>query len=1159
MAPTVSPPYAVCVLTCPRCGKENPEQFRLCGFCGAPLRGAAAPAGEERKVVSVLFVDLVGFTASSNGSDPEDVRARLQPYHARVKEEIERFGGTVEKFVGDAVMAVFGAPVAHEDDAERAVRAALRIQEAIGELNTDRPGLDLSARAAVNTGEAVVSLAARPELGEGLVTGDVVNTASRLQQAAPEGAVVVGERTYRTTAQLIDYQELAPVTVKGKAQAIPIWLARGARSRHGTDIGEPPRTDFIGREGELALLQQTYARTVRETAAQLVTVTGEPGVGKSRLIREFFTFIDAQPDLVWWRQGRCLPYGEGVTFWALGEVVKAQAGILESDGPEEATRKLDESLDSLVEDPADRDWLRSRLAPLVGAGSAEATMSARRDESFTAWRRFLEAMAALGPLVLVLEDLHWADPALVEFVDHLVEWSSDVPILVICAARPELYERHPGWGAGKRNAATIALSPLTAEESARLIASLLSEAVLPAETQTVLLERAGGNPLYAEEFVRMLTDRGILTRRGASWTVAEGADIPVPETVQALIAGRLDTLPPHRKALLQEAAVLGKVFWSGGVASMRAADRQEVEEGLHELARKELVRPARTSSVKDQTEYSFWHALVRDVAYGQIPRHERARKHLAAAAWIELIAGERVTDHAELLSYHYGEAWDLASATGQSTEELEPQMARFLLMAGERAMGLDVARAVGYFRRALGFLPPGHPQRGEALARLSEAAYEAGGYGESERLIREAIEEFRGRGDLVSVGGAMAWLAFSASVVGGSERSKSLIADAVDLLEREPPSRELAFASVVMARSHAMAGRARESLAWAEKALALGDRFHEGRHAVRARQFQGFARCELGDLGGLDDLREAVRLSSELGLGVETVLGYLNLGDWVWYAEGPDHGLAVHRSGIELARHRGLVESAMWTTAETVWMLYDAGGWDELLRVAADVTDWARSHGAPQQRIMAETYQAQVMLRRGDREPAHALGEAFLPEARSVKDLQVLVPALVVAAVIEEARGDSKAAVALVQEFEDVSARDVVFRANMLTDATRVLVAAGAVDGAERLVPDEDRVPAARHRHAASTARAALTEARGDLEPAAALYEKSAEDWAEYGHALEQGLALLGSGRCRVNLGRPQEATGSLREARELFARLEATPLQQETDGWLERAIARTS
>ena len=575
--------------------------------------------------MSVLFVDLVGFTGRSDRADPEDVRATLRPYHEHVKSDIERFGGTVEKFIGDAVMAAFGAPVSHEDDAERAVRSALRILETIEELRSG--GLDISVRAAVTTGEAVVAVGARPERGEGIVTGDVVNTAARLQSAAPVGAVIVDEATRRSTESVITFEALDAVAAKGKAEPVQVWRATHARSR----VGQPEaatHTPFVGRDHERTMLLETFFRAERESSVQLVTVVGEPGIGKSRLVTELRTALDNRPELITWRHGRCLPYGEGITFWALGEIVKAESGILESDDQQLAASKLDDTVEALFADESEQAWFRSRLAPLVGAQSDGVAVS--REEAFTAWRRFLEAMAARHPCVLVVEDLHWADAALLEFLEHFLDWSMPVPLLLLCTARPEIFERQPSWGGGKRNATTISLSPLSAEEAGRLLQTLLDRTLLPAETQTALLERAGGNPLYAEQFARMLVERGDV----------EG--LAVPETVQALMAARIDTLRPELKTLLHDAAVVGRVFWSGAVATIGARDRDAVRRGLNELVRREFVRPVRLSSVEGEDEFAFWHALVRDVAYLQIPRSPRAEKHLAAAAWIEATAEERL-------------------------------------------------------------------------------------------------------------------------------------------------------------------------------------------------------------------------------------------------------------------------------------------------------------------------------------------------------------------------------------------------------------------------------------------------------------------------------------------------------------------------------------
>jgi class 3 adenylate cyclase len=442
---------------------------------------------EERKVVTVLFCDLVGFTARSDQADPEDVRALLRPYHVRLRREIERLGGTVDKFIGDGVMAVFGVPNVHEDDPERAVRCALRVLDAIAELNEATPELGLAVRIGIMTGEAAVILDPRPHETEGVV-GDVVNTASRLQGAAPTGTVVVGEPTWWATRTVFHYKELQPVQVKGKAQPLPVWRAVAPRSRLGVDVEQRPATLLVGRDHELDLLRRLYRQTQRKHAVQLVNIVGEPGIGKSRLVRELLRFVDEQSELVVWRQGRCLPYGDGITFWALGEIVKAEAGVLESDDAAMVTAKLKAAITALVADQDEREWLQLRVAPLLGL-AGDATMPVEQAEQFTAWRRFLEAMAANGPMILVVEDLHWADDALVAFLEHLLGTVRGVSLLIVITARPELFERHPGWPRDAERSTMIPLNPLDSGDTARLVGALLGRSRLPAELEASLLER----------------------------------------------------------------------------------------------------------------------------------------------------------------------------------------------------------------------------------------------------------------------------------------------------------------------------------------------------------------------------------------------------------------------------------------------------------------------------------------------------------------------------------------------------------------------------------------------------------------------------------------------------------------------------------------------
>ena len=586
--------YASPVVTCSACGSKNAAEAKFCSECGARLASASRPI-EERKVVTVVFCDLVGSTARAEQLDPEDVRAELSSYHARVRSELERHGGTVEKFIGDAVVAVFGAPLVHEDDAERAVRSALAIRDwALEEDAVD-------VRLAVNTGEALVSVDARADAGEGLVAGDVINTAARLQTAAPVNGILVGEKTYRATEGPIEYREHESVAAKGKQEPVGVWEAVSARSLFGVDVDLKPSTRLVGRRRELDLLVDALGRARAEREPQLVTIVGVPGMGKSRLVQELSARIEAEPELTRWRQGRSLPYGEGVSYWALGEMVKAEAGILESDAAPVAESKLRDTVVRVCGEQ-EVEWLRGMLQPLVGIAD-DASSGDRRGEAFAAWRRFLEGLAAERATVLVFEDLHWADDGLLDFVDSLVDWATDVPLLVVATARPELLARRPHWGGGKTNAATLSLAPLSELETTELVHAILERSVLPADVQSAVLARAGGNPLYAEEFARMVAERG---------EVHDAGEVVLPDSVQGLISARLDLLTRAEKELLQDAAVVGKVFWPGALTANR--DASDLDDAIRGLERKEFVRRERRSSVEGELQYAFRHVLVRDVA-----------------------------------------------------------------------------------------------------------------------------------------------------------------------------------------------------------------------------------------------------------------------------------------------------------------------------------------------------------------------------------------------------------------------------------------------------------------------------------------------------------------------------------------------------------------
>jgi class 3 adenylate cyclase/tetratricopeptide (TPR) repeat protein len=707
--------------TCQVCRQDNPAGARFCNACGSPLDGQARPLREERKVVTVLFADLVGFTARSERMDPEDVQRLLQPYHAHLRSVLERYGGTVAKFVGDAVMAIFGAPVAHEDDPERAVRAALAIREELA------AGGDLQVHIGITTGEALITLDASIEKGEHTASGDSVNTAARLESAAPAGSIFVDEATRRATERSIEFDDTPPVVAKGKRDPIHVWDA--VRPRTPVAGRQASDTPLVGRERELTLLRGTFDRVQRECEPQLLSLLGVPGIGKTRLVSELARELDRHGD--WrWLEGRSLPYGEGATFWAFCEIVRGFTGVIDSDGDEEATRKVHGAVAAVVPEPSEAAWLVRHLRPLVGIDTDELGAGDRRGEAFAAWRRLLEALAEERPLVLVFDDLHWADDALLDFVDHLVDWATDVPILVLATTRPDLLDRRPGWGGGRANVIAIRLSPLSPEETATLFDALFAGSAAPQGVDADLLERTGGNPFYAEEFARMVLD-------GRS-------DRDLPQSVQGLIAARLDGLALYEKELLQNAAVVGRVFWIGSLGG----DRPRVEEALHALARREFARRERRSSIAGETEYSFRHALIRDVAYEQIPKARRAEKHLAAAGWIESLS--RREDYAEMLASHYLRAVEYAGAgaDGIARAELIEMTVQALRDAGDRALSLHAySLAAGFYEHAIALQPGGATDdRRELLLSLGDALARAGDHDRARETFLTAAELARHSG-----------------------------------------------------------------------------------------------------------------------------------------------------------------------------------------------------------------------------------------------------------------------------------------------------------------------------------------------------------------------------------------------------------------------------
>jgi class 3 adenylate cyclase/tetratricopeptide (TPR) repeat protein len=1083
-------------MTCPECGHESPDGARFCPNCGAQLVAAERePSREERKVVTVLFADLVGFTSRAEQMDPEDVRAVLEPYHARLRTELERRGGTVEKFIGDAVMALFGAPTAHEDDPERAVRAALAIRDSI------RDEGELEVRIAVTTGEALVALGARPSEGEGMASGDVVNTAARLQSAAPVNGILVDETTYHATSPRIDYHDAEPVSAKGKQEPVPAWEVLQARSSYGVDVVRTRRAPLIGRERELEVLVNALERVRAERSPQLVTLVGVPGIGKSRLVYELSEVIENEAELTSWRQGRSLPYGEGVSFWALGEMVKAQVGILETDSVEEAAAKLSQSVSQLVEE-SEADWVERHLGTLLGL-EGEELRGDHRAEAFAAWRRFFESMAEERPLVLVFDDLHWADDGLLDFVDHLVDWAGGVPILVVGTARPELLSRRSGWGGGKPNALTLSLSPLDNDQTARLVSALLDRSVLPVETQTALLQRAGGNPLYAEEFVRMVTDRELVTGKD---------ELPLPESVQGIVAARLDALPDDEKTLLQDASVFGKVFWLGAAAEIGGVERYAAEEALHRLERKEFVRRERRPSVAGESEYAFGHLLVRDVAYSQVPRARRAEKHRLAGEWIERLG--RPEDHAEMLAHHYSSALELARAAGIDTTDLEEPARRALHEAGDRAYALSAYQtARGFYAAALEVWPEDEPPSPELLIRYGRILNSVDLGGQPE-ILTGAVEAARATGNSGLAAEAETLMCEMYWLQGLRDEGFAHLRAAEALVEDEPSSYGKAYVMTNSSRFWMLAGESEHAIRVGREALAMAEELGFEELQAHALDNLGVARIGLGDNGGIADLERSIEIADRIN-SIESARAYGNLASSLDDLGQLERSGELLREGRLRAERFGLDDWLLWLRGESAWPPYYSGRWDEALRVVDDLIEDFMTH-----RFWMESpcrvLRSRMRLATGDEQGAREDAGRALELARDAKDPQVLWPALA-----SSARGlllvDLQRAEQLVDELLtewEGSGLSIWSQSDWVPDGIVAIVATGRANTFLGLDPKQQT----------PWHRAAFAYASDDPLAAAEIYGK-------VGAQPEEAYARLRAAELLVQDGRRAEADAELERA----------------------------
>ncbi len=721
---------------CPACRLENPDGAHFCMSCGASLSPERS-ALETRKTVTVVFSDVVGSTALGERLDPELVRSVMGRYFDEMRTVLERHGGTVEKFIGDAIMAVFGIPVLHEDDALRAVRAAVEMRARLSALNaelTQGRGITLASRIGVNTGEVV---AGDPSSGQRLVTGDAVNVAARLEQAAAPGDVILGEATYGLLRDIIRVEPVAPLALKGKSAPVPAFRLLAVHTE-AARVGRRFTSAMVGRERPLGMLLQTFESAVADRSCHLFTVLGAAGVGKSRLVHEFLQRLPPGTRIL---SGRCLSYGEGITFWPLAELLR-EAAVLRDDHRLEERR---EKIAALLGNEEQAGPIADRLAGLLGTSGSSAPQ-----ETFWAVRKFLETLAKQRPLVVLFEDIHWAEPTFLDLVEYVADWTRGVPLLLLCTSRLELLDRRPGWAGGKLNATSMLLDPLPDEKCQLLINNLLGATELPENVSRRILEAAGGIPLFVEETMSMLIDEGLLRRAEDAWIPAGNLSmVQISPSTQALLAARIDQLPPEERTVLECGAVEGKVFHVGALAELAPEPlRGHLSALLMSLTRRELLRPDRAELAGEEA-FGFRHQLIRDAAYNRMPKGQRARLHELFAAWLERIAAH-TSEFEEICGYHLEQAFQYGVEVGHGgdgREALARRAAKLFAAAGQRAMNRgDMPGATNLLERAVALYGAGH-DRIEAILLLSSALREMGQLRQAKSLIEEAVTEARGIGD----------------------------------------------------------------------------------------------------------------------------------------------------------------------------------------------------------------------------------------------------------------------------------------------------------------------------------------------------------------------------------------------------------------------------
>jgi class 3 adenylate cyclase/tetratricopeptide (TPR) repeat protein len=1133
---------------CSSCGAANPPGQKFCGECGSPLGAAAAEQAPlvavERRLVSVLFADLVGFTRLSEDRDAEEVRDLLSRYFELAAGVIGRYGGQVEKFIGDAVMAVWGTPVAQEDDAERAVRAALELVDAVSEFGREAGLPELAARAAVLTGEAAVNLGAA---GQGMVAGDLVNTASRVQGAAQPGTVLVGDTTRRSTEAAIAYADAGLHEMKGKTDTMQLWQAlrvtagrAGGLKSHGI---EPP---FVGRDREFRLAKELFHASADEHKAHLLSIVGIAGIGKSRLAWELYKYLDGITQDVAWHRGRCLAYGDGVTYWALAEMIRMRAGIAEGEDPGAARARLDASLNEHVADDEEREWIRPRLSQLL---SLDARESLEQADLFAGWRLYFERIAERDPVVLVFEDMQWADAPLLDFIEYLLEWSRSHAILVLALARPELAERRTGWAGGLRNATTLSLEPLSGEAMDALLEGLVPG--LAQDLRAQILERSEGIPLYAVETVRMLLDRGLLEQVGGDVYRPAGPieELDVPETLQALIAARLDGLPPDERGVLQDAAVLGKTFTKSALAAVSGRDNPELDGVLLALVRKEVLSLQADPRSPERGQYSFLQDLLRQVAYETLSRKERKTRHVAAASNLEQQWEEDDDELVEIIASHLLSALELDPDAADALE-LRTDAEAMLVRAGERAATLGANdSAQRYFEQAIELADS--PLR---AAELHERAGQMATFGrrapEARAHFEAAIEGFEGIGlthpaaRVRSRLGLLVW-----GHEGDIAKGIAYMESAFDVLAADERDSDLAQLAVSLARPLFFIGRHDEAMARNELALEIAESLELPEvlsHGLNTKALILSARGRPEEAWLL--MRHALEVALTHDLSTAAIRGYINSTALFSMWNREREALELTLEGLELARKVGDRDSEGWLENWVRSIRSTLGEWDAVM------ADDHPPEAEGRMDVFNYASVVPILAARGELEEARRRLEAVRPFA-DTEEAQNIAGFKATEALVLIAEGRSREALSAAEDAISVRA-DMAGGLTTLGGGYMIALEAAFALGddakADQLLAIVEHLPPGELSPFLRAIGARFTAQRaargGDGDTAEAGFSTAARIFREIEYSFDLAVVLLEHAEWLAGEGRIDDAEPLAAEAREIFERLRAAPYLERLD-----------